>query len=194
MTNSAPGAREVPVFDELIRRWWIVAARGVVALLFGAAAFLAPERTQGLLMSLFGLFAIGEGVFTMGAGLSLSWLSLFLEGVAGGAIGLFTFFYPPTAAIWFVYLIAAWALMTGVLELGGAIRLRKVVNGPMVKGEYLLAITGALTVVLGVVAVVSPDQVTLAFTWIVGGYAVLSGALLLALAMNIRSWQPTARA
>jgi uncharacterized membrane protein HdeD (DUF308 family) len=183
--------REAPVFDELIRRWWIVAARGIVALLFGAAAFLAPEKALGVLMSLFGLFAIAEGVFAMGAGLSLNWLPLFLEGVIGGAIGLFTFFYPPTSPTWFVYLIAAWALMSGVLELAGALRLRRVVKGPMVRGEWLLATTGVLSLALGALAAVSPDQVTQAFAWVVGGYALLSGALLLGLGMNIRTWQPT---
>lgn len=179
------------MFDELIRRWWIVAARGLVALVFGVAAFLAPDKTLGLLVSLFGLFAIAEGLFAIGAGLSINWLSLFMEGVTGGAIGLFTFFYPPTDQTWFMYLIAAWALITGALELAGAFRLRRIVNGPMIKGEWLLATTGVLSLVLGAVATVRPDDVMTAFTWVIGGYAVFSGVLLVALAMNIRTWPPT---
>ena len=108
------------MFDQLIRRWWIVAARGVVALVFGAVAFLAPERTLAFLVSLFGVFALADGFFTIGAGLSLNWLSLFLEGVVGGAVGLLTFFYPPAAQMWFVYMIVAWAFVTGALEIAGA--------------------------------------------------------------------------
>jgi uncharacterized membrane protein HdeD (DUF308 family) len=67
------------MFDELIRRWWIVAARGIVAVAFGVAALLAPAQTLAVLVSLFGVFAVADGVFTMGAGLSLNWLSLFLK-------------------------------------------------------------------------------------------------------------------
>ena len=82
------------MFDELVRRWWIVAARGVVSVAFGIAAFVAPDRTLSLLFSLFGLFALADGVFTMGAGLAVSWLSLFLEGFVGSAVGLLTLFFP----------------------------------------------------------------------------------------------------
>ena len=59
------------MFDELVRRWWIVAARGVVSVLFGVAAFVAPEATLTWLVKLFGLFALADGLFTMGAGLEI---------------------------------------------------------------------------------------------------------------------------
>jgi uncharacterized membrane protein HdeD (DUF308 family) len=178
------------MFDQLIRRWWIVAARGIVAVVFGVAAFLAPEKTLVVLVSLFGVFALADGFFTIGAGLSLNWLSLFLEGVVGGAVGLFTFFYPPAAQIGFVYLIVAWAFVTGVLELTGAVGLRQMVTGAMARGEWLLGASGALSLIFGALVVMQANVSTVAFVWIIGGYAIVSGGLLLALALNIRAWPP----
>lgn len=178
------------MFDQLIRRWWIVAARGIVAVAFGVVAFFAPERTLGWLVSLFGVFALADGLFTMGAGLSVNWLSLFLEGVTGGAVGLVTVFYPPVAQMWFVYLIVAWAFVTGALELVGALSLRRMVNGPMVKGEWLLGVSGVLSLLFGAMVALQPDSGSVAFIWIIGGYAIVSGTLLLALALNIRTWSP----
>ena len=179
------------MFDELIRRWWIVAARGVVAVAFGVAAFLAPQRALAFLVSFFAMFAAADGLFTMGAGLSLNWLSLFLQGVAGGAVGLLTFFYPPAAQAGFVYLVVAWAFATGGLEVMGALRLRQVVNGPMVKGEWLLGASGVLSLLFGALVAVQSDGGGAALAWVIGGYAIVSGALLLALALNIRTWQPS---
>lgn len=175
------------MYDELARRWWIVAARGLVALVFGVAAFVTPEKTLAFLISLFGLFALADGVFTMGAGLSVNWLSLFLEGFVGGAVGVLTYFFPAVATIWFIELIAAWALVTGALELVGAFRLRKQAKGPMVQGEWLLAVSGGLSVLFGaVLAIRSQPAPTL--IWLLGAYALASGALLVALAFNVRNW------
>jgi uncharacterized membrane protein HdeD (DUF308 family) len=176
------------MFDQLIARWWIVASRGIVAVAFGVTAFLAPEATLAFLVSLFGLFALADGIFTIGAGLSVNWLSLFMEGVVGGAVGLLTLFYPAAAQLWFVYLIMAWAFVTGALELAGAFALRQTVKGPMVKGEWLLGASGVLSLVFGTLVAARPDADPAAFMWTIGGYAILSGALLLALAVNIRSW------
>jgi uncharacterized membrane protein HdeD (DUF308 family) len=175
------------MYDELAHRWWIVAARGLVALAFGVAAFVTPEKTLAFLISLFGLFALADGVFTMGAGLSVNWLSLFLEGFVGGAVGVLTYFFPAVATIWFVELIAAWALVTGALELLGAFRLRKQAKGPMVRGEWLLAVSGGLSVLFGaVLAIRSEPAATL--IWLLGAYALASGALLVALAFNVKNW------
>ena len=180
------------MFDELIRRWWIVAARGLVAVAFGIAAFLAPQTTLTVLVTLFGVFALADGVFTIGAGLSLNWLTLFLEGVVGGAVGLLTLFYPPAAQMWVVYLlIVAWAFLTGGLELAGALRLRQVVRGPMVTGEWLLGASGILSLLFGAVVALRSDAQGVELAWVLGGYAIISGVLLLALALNIRTWQPT---
>jgi uncharacterized membrane protein HdeD (DUF308 family) len=176
------------MFDQLINRWWIVAVRGALAVAFGVAAFLAPERTLTFMVSLFGIFALADGFFTMGAGLALNWLGLFLEGVIGGAIGLVTLLAPAAAELAFVYLIIAWAIVNGLMELAGAYNLRRQVNGPLVRGEWLLATSGVLSLVFGVaMAVGSPAQVV-PFMWMVGGFAVMSGTLLTALALNIRTW------
>lgn len=179
------------MFDQLISRWWIVAARGVVAVVVGIAAFAAPERTLGYLVSLFGLFALADAVFTFGAGLAVNWLSLFLEGFVGAAVGLLTLFFHAAAQMWFVYFIVAWALSTGVLELSGAYTLRKTLDGSPVIGEWLLLASGALSIVFaGFVAAQTSTEVA-PFMWTLGSYAVLSGALLVALGLNIRTWPRT---
>ena len=176
------------MFDLLINRWWIVAVRGTLAVAFGVAAFLAPERTLVVMVSLFGIFALADGFFTMGAGLALNWLTLFLEGIFGGAIGLVTLLAPAAAELAFVYLIVAWAIINGVMELAGAYSLRKQVNGPLVRGEWLLAASGVLSLVFGVAMAAGSPADVVPFMWMVGGFAMLSGMLLTALALNIRTW------
>jgi uncharacterized membrane protein HdeD (DUF308 family) len=179
------------MFDQLINRWWIVAARGTVAIAFGVMAFLSPDKTLTFLVSLFGIFAIADGIFTIGAGLATSWLTLFLEGVVGGAIGLLTVLFPAAAQLWFVYLIVAWAFVTGLLELAAAYSLRKSVNGPFVRGEWLLGVSGALSLLFGILLAGVPTLRAIQFMWTIGGYAMLSGLLLVALAFNIRTWPRT---
>lgn len=176
------------MFDELIRRWWIIALRGIVAVVFGVAAFLAPRETMALLALLFGVFAFADGVFTVGAGLSVNWLSLFLEGVVGMIVGILTWLAPSFREFWFVELIVAWAFLTGALELVGAFRLRRFVKGAMAKGEWLLAASGVVSLALGALLTIQPNATGLAFVTVLGGYAVISGVLLLALGFNIRSW------
>ena len=115
------------MFDELVRRWWIVAARGAVSVIFGIAAFLAPGQTLAWLISLFGLFALADGLFTMGAGLSVGWLTLFLEGFVGAAVGVVTLFAPTAfTESWLVVNIGLYALVTGGIELAGALNLGSV--------------------------------------------------------------------
>jgi uncharacterized membrane protein HdeD (DUF308 family) len=176
------------MFDQLINRWWIVAVRGALAVAFGVAAFLAPERTLAVMVSLFGIFALADGFFTIGAGLALNWLTLFLEGVIGGAIGLVTLLAPAAAELAFVYLIVAWAIVNGVMELAGAYKLRNQVKGPLIRGEWLLAASGILSVVFGVAMVAGSPAQVVPFMWMIGGFAVMSGTLLVALALNIRTW------
>ena len=187
---AARAALEDAMFDQLIRRWWIVASRGLVAVAFGVAALLNPENTRAFLVAFFGLFAFADGIFSIGAGLSTNWLTLFLEGVTGIAVGLVTYFDPPPE-LSFAYLIVLWAIVTGALEVIGAFRLRTDARGPMVKGEWLLGVSGIVSLLFGAVAANRVDASAVTFMLIIGAYAVVSGVLLLALAVNIRGWQPT---
>ena len=174
------------MFDELIRRWWIVAGRGAVAVALGVALFTTPVQALGLLVSFFGVFALADGLFTVGAGLAVGWMPIFLEGIVGMSIGAFTFLYPPATELWFVQLIVLWAIATGVLELVGVLRLRRVAAGTMVLGEWLLGLSGVASVVFGAVFALQPGLG--AMTGLLGVYAVVSGLLLLVLALNVRRW------
>jgi uncharacterized membrane protein HdeD (DUF308 family) len=174
--------------------WWALALRGAIAILFGLAAFLRPGIALEALILLFGAYALVDGIFsTVGvfggtrAG-TPRWL-LFVEGVAGILAGVIAFIFPLLTAIVFLYLIAAWAIITGIAEIATAIRLRQ-----EIEGEWALIVGGMFSVLFGVIlAVVGPFVGILSLIWLIGAYAVAFGVLLLITAFRVRGRQDTGR-
>src|SRR4051794_34974783 len=139
----------------LARNWWALALRGLFAVLFGIAAFAWPGITLGALVLLYGAYAFVDGVFAIAAALAgrtegLPWWALLLEGVFGIAAGVIAFAWPGITALALLFLISAWAVVTGVFEIVAAVRLRK-----EIRGEWLLALSGVLSVLFGVALVVN---------------------------------------
>jgi uncharacterized membrane protein HdeD (DUF308 family) len=123
-----------------------------------------------------------DGVFALVAGaLGRSWL-LILEGVLGVVAGIIALVWPGITAIALLFVVAAWALLTGVAELAAAIRLRR-----LIRNEWLLVIGGVASVVFGILLVVNPRAGLLALVWLVGAYALVFGVILVGLAYRLRS-------
>src|ERR1051325_4353827 len=179
------------MLDFLIQRWWILAIRGVVAVLFGLFAFFSPHLTLTYLVSLFGIFALADGFFTMGAAIALGWLTLFCEGVVGAAIALLVFVMPVTAHVMIVQFIIAWAVVTGVFELLGVYGLRKSISRAVQKGEWLLGAEGLLTIGPGGLCAAPPAPEVTTFMRTVGVYAIVSGVVFVLFAFNVRTWPHT---
>lgn len=167
--------------------WWALALRGAIAILFGLAALLRPGIALEALILLFGAYALVDGVFSIvgvfGGTRSGTprWL-LLIEGVASVLAGLIAFFLPGLTAILLLYLIAAWAIVTGISEIVMAIRLRK-----EIAGEWALIVGGAFSVLFGVIlAVVGPVVGLISLLWLIGFYAVAFGILMLITAFSVR--------
>ena len=171
----------------LARNWWALALRGLFAVLFGIMAFAWPGITLGALVLLYGAYALVDGIFAIAAVLvgrprGMPWWALLLEGLAGIAVGIMTFAWPGITALVLLYLIAAWAVVTGVFEIVAAIQLRR-----ELRGEWLLALSGILSVLFGIALVVNPGVGALAVIWLIGAYAIVFGALLIGLGFRLRS-------
>jgi uncharacterized membrane protein HdeD (DUF308 family) len=100
----------------------------------------------------------------------------------GLGVGIISFIWPGITALALVYLIAAWAIVTGVLEIVSAIRLRK-----EIKGEWLLALSGVFSLILGVLFVYAPDAGAVALVWYWGAYTAAFGILLIWLSFRLRA-------
>lgn len=175
--------------DVLARNWGFVALRGVVALLFGVATLYNPALTLVVLVFLFGAYSFIDGIFSVVTAIANRGgqpyrIALLLGGIVGIAIGAVTYFTPNVTALALLFLIAAWAIVTGIAQIVAAIRLRK-----MISGEWLLALAGVLSVLFGVFLAAAPGAGALAVTLWIGAYAILFGILLIALAFRLRSWQ-----
>src|SRR5215211_3376987 len=167
--------------------WWALALRGVIAILFGLAALLRPGIALEALILLFGAYALVDGVFAIVGvfggtrGGTPRWL-LLIEGVASILAGLIAFFLPGLTAFLLLYLIAAWAIITGISEIAMAIRLRQEISG-----EWALIVGGALSVLFGVIlAVIGPLAGLLSLIWLIGVYALAFGVLILITAFIVR--------
>jgi len=115
---------------------------------------------------------------------SQPWWLLLIEGSVGILAGVLTFLSPGLTAIALLYLIAAWAIVTGMVEIVSAIRLRA-----DIKNEGLLALSGVLSVVLGVVLVIWPGASALGLVWLIGAYALVFGLLQIGLSFRLWNWQ-----
>jgi uncharacterized membrane protein HdeD (DUF308 family) len=171
----------------LARNWWVLALRGVFAIIFGVLALIWPALTLLVLITLFGAYTLVDGIFAVIAGIASyghneRWWAVLLEGIAGIILGVLTFLWPGTTALVLVYFIAAWALITGIFEIVAAIRLRKAIEG-----EWMMILSGIVSIFLGLFLVVAPGPGALGLTWVIGAYAIVWGILLLILAFRLRN-------
>jgi uncharacterized membrane protein HdeD (DUF308 family) len=171
----------------LTRNWWLLLARGIVSVIFGVLAFVWPGITLLALTLLYGAYAFLDGALCLTAAVtgssdkstSTGWL-LFV-GILGVAVGVLTFAWPGLSAFTLVTLIGAWALMIGIFEIVGAIRLRK-----EIEDEWLLILSGAISVLFGLAILLSPGAGALALVWAIGAYAIAAGVLMAGFALRLR--------
>lgn len=171
----------------LAYNWWTLVLRGLAAIIFGVLAYVWPDITFTVLVLLFGAYALWDGVFALISAFRTEgdrrWV-LVLEGLVGIAAGLVTFFWPGAATLAILTIIAAWAIVTGIFEIIGAIRLRKEIDG-----EWFLFFSGLLSVLFGIALVIWPVAGLVAVTWMIGAYAIVFGILLIALGFRLRNWR-----
>ena len=169
--------------------WWAFALRGMAAVIFGILALLWPDLTLGVLVLLWGAYALADGILALAGAFRTPQdhrLPLVVEGVVGIAAGLAALFWPGLTAFVLLYTIAAWAFLTGALEVESAMRLRKVIEN-----EWWLGLSGIASVLFGVALVIAPGPGAgaLALIWLIGVYAIAFGALLIALAFRLRGYR-----
>ena len=166
--------------------WWLAALRGAVAIIFGVAAFVRPVPTFDVLVLLFGAYAFVDGVVVLSLGLMAAvehgrWWPMVVGGIVGLAVGVLTFVQPAATALTLVYVIGAWAIVTGALEIVAAIRLRKVVTT-----AGLMGFSGAISIVFGAVVLAQPGTGALALVFLFGYYAILAGVSQVGLGFRLR--------
>lgn len=170
----------------MTRYWWLMALRGAFAVLFGFAAILWPGIAFTTLVLLFGAFAFASGVITTWTALSLrkqkeNWTTFLIQGLCNLAIGLIALFWPFVTAGAIILLIAAWALISGLIEVAAALRLRR-----EIENEWMMILSGGLSILLGLLFGMFPAAGIWVVTWLIGVFAVVIGVALIQLALRLR--------
>jgi len=177
----------VTMVDVLARNAWLLVARGIFAVIFGLVALFWPGITLAALVLLFGVYALMDGIFAIAAAITGAdprsrWWMLVLEGVAGIVAAAITFMWPGITAIALLYLIAAWFIVTGVLEIAAAVRLRR-----EIRGEWLMVLSGIVSVLFGAYIALFPGLGALAIAWLIGTVSIFFGVLMIGLGWRLRS-------
>jgi len=173
---------------QLVRNWWVPVLRGVLGILFGFLVFAYPRTTVEVFVYLFGAYALLDGVIALALAFDASrgrgWLVL--SGIAGIAAGILTFMYPSITAVALVYIVAAWAIITGIFEIAAALEWRKVFSD-----MWMLGLAGVLSIILGVLLFSYPGQGLLAWAYLIGIYAIVYGVLYIVAGFRLKSFQPS---
>jgi uncharacterized membrane protein HdeD (DUF308 family) len=185
-TKTNEGEMHMPLV--LAKNWWSLVIRGLIAILLGILTLAWPGITVGALVILFGAYALIDGIVNIAGAWRASqaherWGVLVIEGVVGIAAALVTFAWPAITAIVLVYVIAAWAIVTGIFEIAAAVRLRKHISG-----EWLLGLAGVASIIFGVLLMAAPLVGALVIAIWIGVYALIFGAMLVGLGLRLRAW------
>jgi uncharacterized membrane protein HdeD (DUF308 family) len=172
----------------LAKNWWSLVIRGVAAILFGVLAFVWPGITLTALVFLFAGYALVDGVVSLAGTVRAvaardRWGALLLEGIVGVVAAVVTILWPRITLLSLIWVVAAWAILTGIAEITAAVRLRRVI-----RREWLLGLAGVLSIVFGVLVAAMPIAGGLVIALWIGAYALVFGVMLVALGFRLRSW------
>lgn len=170
----------------LARNWWLLVLRGVLAILFGLAAFFLPGVTIASLVLLFAAYAAVDGVFAIVSGVRAAarqerWGWLIFEGVVNLGAAAAAFFYPGITLLVFVVFSAAWAVVSGIALLIATFRL------PVAHGRWLMGLGAVASIAWGVLLYLAPLPGLIVMTWWLGAYALVFGVMLILLGIRLRS-------
>lgn len=196
MTTANLAAAEPSGSGLLLRNnWGWTLARGILAIILGVVAILFPARALYAFTLVFAAFLFVDGLFSLvsgwkgASGSKERWWAYVLRGIAGVTVGVLFVAMPFVTTIGYavatLFLLAAWSIAAGILEIVAAVRLRK-----EMKGEWLLGLSGALSILLGIgvlaLFALFPIASILSVAWLIGAYALIVGAVLVVQALRIR--------
>jgi uncharacterized membrane protein HdeD (DUF308 family) len=185
--NVLQESEDTNMLQALARNWWMLLIRGIAAVLFGVAILIAPNIALTALVLLWGAYAVVDGIFAVVTGIqgqpayANRWLTI-LEGVVSIIAGVIAFIWPGVTATALLYVIAAWAVITGILEVVAAIQLRKEISD-----EFWLGLGGVLSVVFGVLLFVYPSAGILSLLWLLAIYLIVFGVTTIFLSFRLRT-------
>jgi len=168
-------------------KWWALVVRGIAAIIFGLFALFVPGMTVGFLVLLFAVYAFVDGVFAIAASINRTdhrgnWSGMLIRGIVGILASIAALTLPGMTALILLYLIAAWAVVTGIIEIAAAIHLRRVI-----RREWMLVLSGIISVLFGLILMAFPGEGILAVVWLIGIYAIAFGALMVGLGVALRA-------
>ena len=170
------------------RNWRMLALRGILAIIFGLIAITVPGIALLAFIYVFGAYALIDGIIAVVVSLrergSLGrWGWVLFEGILSILVGIVAFVYPGLTALVLLYLVAIWAILTGIIEIVTAFAIREYISR-----EWALVLAGVLSIVFGIILIIFPGAGLLSILWLVGIYAIVFGVLFIIRAFQLRSW------
>ncbi len=158
------------------RTWWVFLIGGIALVVFGVLAFVNPGVALTVLAMFFAASVLVNGVFSAIGALQNrekdGWWIMMLIGALGIAVGAYALFNPIVSILAFVYLVAFQAILLGVFLVMLGYKVRKATSR-----EWILYLTGALSILFGIVVVMNPAAGGLSITYVIASWAIVIGAL-----------------
>jgi uncharacterized membrane protein HdeD (DUF308 family) len=193
--SDEPEAVSQPMLGTLRRNWGWIVFRGVLALALGVVSFLFPLSALFAFAMVFAAYAGADGILSMVVAVRGArrkeerWWAYVIRGIIGIATAVLFVLMPEVMTVGYalvtLVMLAIWAIVTGTLEIVAATSLRKEISG-----EWLMGLSGALSVVLGIVIIIllvlDPLTTLPSAAWVIGSYAIFAGVVLLGLGFKLR--------
>ncbi|MEU6711613.1 HdeD family acid-resistance protein [Nonomuraea sp. NPDC046802] len=177
---------------DISRTWWLLLVRGIAAIIFGILTWAWPAITLLVLVIIFGVFALVNGVFALGAGFrhgEQSRVWLIVSGIIGILAGIVALVWPGITSLALLFVVAFWAILAGISEIAAGFHLRKTIED-----EWMLIVGGILLVLFGIILLLWPGAGLLSLVWLLGFFAILYGIAMAVLAFRVKKLTPGATA